>query len=94
MTNITIPDEVVEAAAKAAHDQWRHEWAVRVNEPVENWREWEDLILAEQLGWIEQARAALRAGLAAWPGMFPTEMEEAAGVRRRIILPLPQDQQP
>lgn len=38
--------------------------------------------------------AALRAGLAAWPGMFPTEMEEAAGVRRRIILPLPQDQQP
>ena len=32
---------------------------------------------------------ALRAALKAWPGMFRTEMEEAAGVRRRVILPLP-----
>ena len=31
------------------------------------------------------------AGLNGWPGVFRTEMEEAAGVRRRIILPLPQE---
>jgi hypothetical protein len=92
MTDITIPDEVVEAAAKAAHDQWRHEWAVRVNEPVENWREWEDLILAEQLGWIEQARAALRAGLAAWPGK--TQIHHPREQQHALILPLPQEKQP
>lgn len=34
---------------------------------------------------------AIAAALNAWPGVFPTEMEEAAGVRRRIILPLPKE---
>lgn len=83
MTDITIPDEVVKISLEA--------FALASNlgilpddELDEDWRE--DL--------VNGMTAALRAGLAAWPGMFPTEMEEAAGVRRRIILPLPQDQQP
>jgi len=32
---------------------------------------------------------AIAAALSAWPGAFRNDMEEAAGVRRRIILPLP-----
>lgn len=40
------------------------------------------------------ARAAILAALNAWPGAFRNDMEEAAGVRRRIILPLPQEKQP
>ena len=66
---ITIPPSALEKGARAAHDQWRHECAVSDNEPVENWREWADLELAEQLGWIEQARAAFLAIVEAWPGM-------------------------
>ena len=66
---ITIPPSALEKGARAAHDQWRHECAVSDNEPVENWREWADLELAEQLGWIEQARAAFLAIVEGWPGM-------------------------
>lgn len=36
---------------------------------------------------------ALAAALNAWPGAFRNDMEEAAGVRRRIILPLAQKQE-
>ena len=86
MTNITIPPEALEAAARAAHDQWRHECAVADEEPVENWREWGFLELAEQLGWIEQARAAALALLEAWPGMQP--ITNLLTLQKQIILPL------
>lgn len=37
------------------------------------------------------ARAACLAMLKNWPGAFRNDMEEAAGVRRRVILPLTQE---
>lgn len=37
-------------------------------------------------------RAMLADALSAWPGAFRNDMEEAAGVRRRIILPLTEKQ--
>lgn len=64
-----IPDEVVEAAARAAHNQWRHECAVEAEEPVENWREWDELDKWEQDSFRAQARAAFVAMVEAWPGM-------------------------
>lgn len=79
MTDITIPDAVEEAAAKALA-------AVRMPNYT-----WNDLDRGMQKYLRSDARAALRAGLAAWPRMFPTEMEDAVGVHRRIILPLPQE---
>lgn len=83
MTRIPIPPAVLEAGARAAHDQWRHECAVADNEPVENWRTWPYLVLAEQLGWVEQARAAFEAMVEAWPDMAHRVMPYAA-----LILPL------
>ena len=35
----------------------------------------------------EHIRAAIAAGLAAWPGGWRDDMEDACGVRRRLILP-------
>lgn len=57
------------------------------------------LALIARKAWAEGAgptndddwNAAIAAALNAWPGAFRNDMEEAAGVRRRIILPLPQD---
>ena len=37
------------------------------------------------------AQKAIAAAINAWPGAFRNDMEEAAGVRRRIILPIPQE---
>lgn len=85
MTDITISDEAVEAAAIAIY--------ISVY-PAPDYFSWAETPEHTRRIYINHARAALRAGLAAWPGMFPTEMEEAAGVRRRIILPLPQEKQP
>lgn len=36
----------------------------------------------------ERVKAACRALLRAWRGAFRDDMEEAAGVRRRVVLPL------
>ena len=41
-------------------------------------------------GWSD-VHQIIAAALSAWPGAFRNDMEEAAGVRRRVILPLPQE---
>ena len=74
MTNIPIPPEAVEAAAQKLAFELGYVWGSSAVD-------WDAFRGA--------ATAALRAALKAWPGMFRTEMEEAAGVRRRVILPLP-----
>jgi hypothetical protein len=79
-----IPDEVVEAAARALHTQWiannarpddRHEY-----------REWEHLVSIERKGILKEARAAIAAALAAWPGAEVVEWHHAD---QTLILPLP-----
>ena len=71
MTDINIPPEAVEAAAKELADTngWRNEKGIYACRPV--------------------AEAILRAGIAAWPGMFyhtARPDEEAC-----IFLPLPKE---
>lgn len=80
MSEITIPPEAIEAAARA--------YAVANDTPELWWPLYE-----------EKSRAAIRAALAAWPGMEQrTSGHHPRGiggpgevVTRRIILPLPQE---
>lgn len=65
-----LPDDVVEAAAKAGHNAWRHQCAAVSKEDVNNWLEWEELEDYEREDWRIEIRAALVAGLAAWPGAY------------------------
>lgn len=79
-----IPDEVVEAAARVlhAHAEVFHDVL------------WDDLGDYDQEAYREEARAAIAAGLAAWPG---GDYRPGAKVTKtwrdpgKIILPLPQE---
>ena len=68
MTDITIPTEAVEAAAKELADTngWRNEKGIYACRPV--------------------AEAILRAGIAAWPGMWHIKAIDFEG---KVILPIP-----
>ena len=89
-TSITIPAEAVEAAAKAAYDRWRHLCADQDGIDVNHWRKWDDLDDPEQEQWREQARAAIAAGLEAWPMKHIREWDDTEGVKQSdLILPLP-----
>lgn len=69
-----IPDKVVEAAAKAMIQP----------SPSLNW----DNMPGFHSIWLEEARAAIAAGLAAWPGAVPHGYYTANGPRDGLILPL------
>ena len=73
-----IPPEVVEAAAIADFKAWR-EYHNRTEE-------WGDLLPEEQESYRVAARAAIAAGLAAWPMAEVPHVENAPAF---IILPLP-----
>ena len=74
MTNITIPPEAVEAAARAMFiEAYRRE----PDEQTDGAR----FILVRQF-----TLAALRAGIAAWPGMWHIRAVDFEG---KVILPLP-----
>lgn len=77
---ITIPPEAVEAAARAM--------CKRAYEHLPEMRE-QDTFTPDADYWMGQAAAALRAGIAAWPGVFyhPARPDEEAC----IFLPLPQE---
>jgi hypothetical protein len=79
-----IPAEVVEAAARDAHQVWRMTCAAESDEEISAYREWEELEEHERADWRMEARAAIAAGLAAWPGMAIRVMPYDA-----LILPLP-----
>jgi len=74
MTDITIPPEAVEAAARAACEDRGYDGDKNIN---------------FRPAFRRIAHAALRAGIAAWPGMFyhPARPDEEAC----IFLPLPQE---
>ena len=65
---IRIPDEVVEAAARAAYAQW-----VSVNVVSggveEDYRTWAQLDDVEREEWCDQSRASIAAAINAWPGV-------------------------
>ena len=84
MTDITIPPEALEAAAKVLH------YHAEIFDDLP----WEDLSDTDQEAYIDEARAACLAMLKAWPGMehdpgaLVTETYRDPG---KIILPLTQE---
>jgi hypothetical protein len=74
----TIPPEAVEAAARAM--------CKRAYEHLPEMRE-QDTFTPDADYWMGQATAALRAGIAAWPGMLVEWHSRGPG----IILPLPKE---
>lgn len=95
MTNITIPPEAVEAAARAAYAEWVS-LCVTSGGVEDEYRSWDGLDDEERNEWHTHATAALRAGIAAWPGMKYTG-PTGGGLSQEplqaplIILPLPQE---
>jgi hypothetical protein len=77
MTDITIPPEAVAAAKREAAAT-----VYRLVEPDTRAHELTENEVAEI------AIAALRAGIAAWPGMWHIEAVDFEG---KVILPLPQE---
>jgi len=78
-----IQDEVAEAAAKAAWE-FDRKASGRSDFPL-----WEDLHTGVRHIQIERQRAALAAGLAAWPGGWIHEREGVTG--KTLSLPLTQE---
>ena len=81
MTNITIPPEAVEAAARAVHD---------IDRKIVGYDEcppWEELSPRDQRWRTHRATAAIRAALAAWPDATILETVPLMS----ILLPLPQE---
>lgn len=76
-----IPAEAVEAAAVAM--------CKRSYEHLPEMRE-QDTFTPDADYWMGQATAALRAGIAAWPGMTYAKWRDY-GQADRLVLPLPQE---
>ena len=70
MTDIHIPPEALEAAARSAANDRGYNWELHPN---------------FHKAFKRMARAALQAGLAAWPGM---EISGIGGGHLNVILPL------
>ena len=85
MTDITIPPDAMEAAARAAYAEWVS-FCVTSGGVEDEYRAWDELDDEERIQWRTHAIAALRAGLAAWPGMWHIKAVDFEG---KIILPLP-----
>lgn len=81
-----IPDEVVEAAAKAIYEAWCAFHGV-----TETSMPWDDVCGEERDACIAEARASIVAALNAWPGVTTTSWFEN-GVRKAVLnIPLPQE---
>lgn len=87
-----IPNEVVEAAAKAAHQVWRMTCAAESDEEISAYREWDELEEHERADWRMEARAAITAALTAWPGML--HIPEHRVRNPVLILPLTDEVKP
>ena len=72
-----IPDEVVEAAARAA---WK----------LKDQRLWE-ILKATQPNWQDEARASIAAALNAWPGVTTTSWFENSARKAVLNIPLLQE---
>jgi hypothetical protein len=81
-----IPDEVVEAAARAAHDVWRRQ--ASVGDDIAEYAPWHEMSADLQDEYLDQARAAIAAALSAWAG---AEVVKWYHADQTLILPLPQE---
>jgi NAD dependent epimerase/dehydratase family enzyme len=87
-----IPPEVLEAAAKAAYEKWAEQLHEREADTVgtdlldDLCLAWDEIEAETKAEWLDQARAAIAAGLAAWPGAW--EWPDTAD-GRAVVLPLP-----
>ena len=79
-----IPDEVVEAAAKAIYEAWcAFHGVTKTSMP------WEDIDDEERQACIAEAIASIASALNAWPGVTTTSWFEN-GVRKAALnIPLP-----
>jgi hypothetical protein len=86
-----IPDEVVEAAARLRHEQNIMQWIVeQPGTKVDDYDTWEETVEPYRERERQEARAALAAGLAAWPGSEINQRICSRGTEY-IILPLSQE---
>lgn len=77
-----MPDEVVEAAARLRHEQNIMQWIVeQPGTKVDDYDTWEETVEPYRERERQEARAAIAAGLAAWP-------ERRYANRLGILLPL------
>ena len=79
----SVPDEVVEAAAKALYETW-----CAVNEVADTSLPWDDIYDGERNACIAEARAAIAAALNVWPG---AEVAAWYHADQTLILPLPDE---
>jgi hypothetical protein len=87
-----IPDEVVEAAARAEYEVWRHDCAGELALDLEMYRLWDQLEPDEHDVLRGEARAAIAAALNAWPVAHYSDVEFADGrAFDTLVLPLPQE---
>ena len=86
MTDIIIPPEAVEAAAKALYEAW-----CKVHGVEGSSMQWEDIDDEERSACFAEATAALRAGIVAWPGMSQHDARRWSVMPDvpLIVLPLP-----
>jgi hypothetical protein len=81
MTDITIPDEALEAGARSAcHEAYKH---------LPEMRE-QDTYTPDADYWLNQARAAFLAMIEAWPGMT-LHQQDINAEYSYFVLPLPQE---
>lgn len=83
MTNITIPPEALEAAARANYSEWVRLESAFTGIAIGDFEWWDGLDEEARDEWRKKARAACLAMLNAWPDsiLMPAE----------LILPLPQE---
>ena len=87
-----IPDKVVEAAAKAAHDLWRKQ--ASVGDDICEYPQWDDVSRFHKDDLRGQARTSIAAALNAWPQMHLHEWQRPwlGGMSGTdIILPMPEE---
>jgi len=84
MSELPIPPEAVEAAARAAYDSWQTQrnWSVPA---------WDKLDEEFRERSRKEARAAFLAMLEAWPGMHQFALPDNRGTFSALILPLTQE---
>lgn len=89
MSDITIPPEALEAAARAVHD------IDRKIAGEDQWPAWEDISPTDKQRRLHRVRAALLAGLKAWPGMkkhkvqVPDDSDEVRYTLKTVGIVLP-----
>ena len=83
MTDISIPPEALEAAAKELYED--HPYTDEDDDVIP----WEELYMVDKKEHLDSARYACLAMLKAWPGIEVRQMYSVWSSKHGIILPLP-----